>query len=245
MGTEVRVVGGSHYRIDPDTGEPETVETGDVFEATDEELEAFGDKFEPVNGEDEWSPTRGGGPEPEGPVPGTYRLVRGGQHRLGRDDEGIEIVLDEGDETHLSASEVEAFGDKFDLVEPDPEYADVDEDESEDTSQTVTVEDAAEASDETEAESEDVDEQDEGEDAEAEDEGPPPIPPGAVLDAMDYRGEGSVQQLAIAHGIDDSQQAKEDLVEYLLDRRGAEGVPTISADEVEWYEAEDEASEGE
>lgn len=49
MGQEYRLAGGTHRRS-PDDGPTEIFRTGDVFEPTDAELEAIGDKLEPVAG---------------------------------------------------------------------------------------------------------------------------------------------------------------------------------------------------
>lgn len=218
MGTEVRVVGGRHRRVDPETGEPEVFENGEVFEATEDELDAFGDKFEPVDGDgDGWTPDRGG-PEPEGPIPGTYVLARGGQHRYGRDAEGREVILHEGDEVELSEDEVEAIGDKFDLVEPDPEWAEAHGYDDEDDADEEEAE--AEAEDVDEDESDESEAEGEADEAEPEAEELPPIPDD--LDALDYRGEGSLQELAMAYGIDDVQVARTDLEDFLEEQREAE-----------------------
>ena len=49
MGQEYRLLGGTHRRS-PEDGPQEVFETGDVFEPTEAELEAIGDKLEPVAG---------------------------------------------------------------------------------------------------------------------------------------------------------------------------------------------------
>jgi hypothetical protein len=132
MGTTVRVIGGSHRRADGTV-----FERGDVFEATADELDAFGDKFQPVEeGESgDYTATSPGAEDFEAEA-GYYRLVAGGTHRT-QTEAGEQVVIEEGDIVYLTEREVDAFGDKFECVEEDvdgaadPEEADADEDDTE------------------------------------------------------------------------------------------------------------------
>lgn len=116
MGQKVKLTSGTHRRTGED-GTPVVFEAGDVFEATDAELDAFGDKLEPVEkGDDGWTVTRSE-PGVDEPEDGTYRLLRG-THRT-TDDDGNPVTVEEGETVFLTEQEAAAFGDKFEKVDSD------------------------------------------------------------------------------------------------------------------------------
>lgn len=210
MGDTYRVTSGRHRRTDDD-GNPEVFEAGDVFEPTDRELEAFGDKFEPVasNG-DEWVPVRGGTAAERGIEDGgEFRLVHGTHRRT--DDDGTAVVLEEGDVVELSADEIRAFGDKFEPVETGGEAEEAEEadesevDDTEESEETVAEAEPAEGDDdvstETDDESADADESDAGL--------PDPLPDG-------YR---ELQSLAGEFDDIDGNQSKAELADALRQKR--------------------------
>jgi len=217
MGEKVKLTRGTHRRTGDD-GTPTVFEAGDVFEATDLELESFGDKLEPVEQDgDEWVPTRST-PGVDEPEAGEYRLLRG-NHRT-TDEDGNAVVVEEGETTHLTEQEAEAFGDRFEKVAAD-DAGDDDRDDAEeddaldgddvdgatdDVEEAVDeTEDAEDAADET-AEGESSDDKTEGETGET-----------GIPDELpdDYR---ELQTLAKEHGVK-GDQSKADIVAALEDKR--------------------------
>lgn len=221
MGEKVKLTRGTHRRTGDD-GTPVVFEAGDVFEATEQEVEAFGDKLEPVEKDgDEWVPTRST-PGVDEPEAGEYRLLRG-NHRT-TDDDGNAVIVEEGETTHLTEQEAEAFGDRFEKVaaddagDDDREDLDAEEDDAAlegDDVDGATDDDVEEAVDETEdgedavdgtGGGESSDDETEGEDAET-----------GIPDELpdDYR---ELQSLATDHGIK-GDQSKADLVAALEEKR--------------------------
>ncbi|MDY6780464.1 MAG: hypothetical protein SV760_07965 [Halobacteria archaeon] len=142
--TTVRLKSGRHRRPGDGEGTGEVFEEGDVFEATEREMEAFGDRFEEVEQtNDGWEPTRSE-PGVEEPEDGMYRLLAG-EHRT-TDDDGNAVIIEEGDEVYLTEQEAEAFGDKFEKVESDDgeedEAGDENAEEAGETEATLATPDA-------------------------------------------------------------------------------------------------------
>ncbi|MDY6778993.1 MAG: hypothetical protein SV760_00270 [Halobacteria archaeon] len=225
--TKVQLQSGRHRRPDGDGG-TEVFEAGDVFEATEDELDAFGDRLEEVEQtENGWEPTRSE-PGVEEAEAGTYRLVFG-THRT-TDDDGNEVVLEEGDETYLTEDEVEAFGDKFERVETDDDASSDDSGTDDETSTETASDDETGESPDTAAteggETESSTSEPEGEDVET---GPrlevpdadvelPEGFPDDVPDAESWDWD-ALQEVSKANGVDASQ-AKTDQV---ADLRSLEG----------------------
>lgn len=218
MGEKVKLTRGTHRRTGDD-GTPVVFEAGDVFEATETEVEAFGDKLEPVEKDgDEWVPTRST-PGVDEPEAGEYRLLRG-NHRT-TDEDGNSVIVEEGETTHLTEQEAEAFGDRFEKVaaddagDDDREDLDAEEDDAALEGDGATDDDVEEAVDETEDAEDAVDETGGGESSDDETEGedaetgiPDELPD-------DYR---ELQSLATDHGIK-GDQSKADLVAALEEKR--------------------------
>jgi len=226
MGETVELTSGTHRRTDDD-GTPIVFKAGDVFEATEQELDAFGDKLEPVEKDDgEWVATRStaGVEEPED---GTYRLLDG-THRT-TDDDGNSIVLEPGDEVFLTAGEAEAFGDKFEKVEADDSA-----DEFEDSTETdadgdvesggdeMASDETATETSESEPDAEDSAEGGETEAALATPDADVKLPaefPESVPDADEWGWE-ALREVSKANGVDASQ-AKPDQVDDLRSIAGS------------------------
>lgn len=200
--TNVRLTSGMHRRPDGTI-----FEGGDVFEATEQELESFGDKLEPVEKEqDEWTPIRGstGIEEPEA---GEYRLIAG-EHRT-VDDDGNDVLLQEGDTTYLSETEAEAFADKF---EPLGDNGDEDEEAGED-------EEPGEDQDEESEPEAEGDSAEDGEEAAADE--LPEIPSQETLESDEW-AYPKIKSLAHKHGIDDPNVSQAALIDFLVEQRGEE-----------------------
>jgi len=214
MGETVKLTSGRHRRTGDD-GTPVVFEAGDVFEATDAELEAFGDKLEPVEKDgDEWVATRST-PGVDNPEAGEYRLLRG-NHRT-TDDDGNSVIVEEGETTHLTEQEARAFGDRFDKVEADvdDDRADAGDDAEAEPDPEADDADVEDAVDETEGETE-TDADAEADDAV--DEAPalatpdgvdvPDEFPDAVPDADEW-GWDALREVSKANDVDASQSKPE------------------------------------
>jgi uncharacterized cupin superfamily protein len=206
MGEKVKLTSGTHRRTGDD-GTPVVFEAGDVFEATDQELDAFGDKLDPVEQEgDEWVPIRSE-PGVEEPEDGEYRLLHG-THRV-TDEDGTARIVEEGDVVELTAQEAGAFADKFEKVEPDADQEDeADADVGDDSDSADETEADADIQDDAGDDQEDVDEDEEAEE-ETGDAGIPEELPD------DYR---ELQTLAKEHGVK-ADQSKADIVSELEAKR--------------------------
>lgn len=228
MGELVRVVGGRHRRPPDDDGQAQIYETGDVFEATETELEAFGDKFERVEEADDGSyeSVESSAPPEEA---GEYRLVRG-RHRKVVD--GEPVVYEAGDVVALNEAEVEAFGDKFEHIEDDADEDDGDESDAADEegdadeSGDGDLNDQADVDESAEREAEDSEDESEGDEEEAEESAGGEI---SVPEDFEYElpedfpnsfpdAYPALQRLATANGIE-GQQSKADLLDALEARR--------------------------
>lgn len=211
MGQKVKLASGTHRRTGDD-GTPVVFEAGDVFEATDAELDAFGDKLEPVEKDgDEWTVTRSeaGVDEPED---GTYRLLRG-THRT-TDDDGNPVTVEEGETVFLTEQEAGAFGDKFEKVDDSTDETDASGDvTASDETATETTDADADGADSADG-SDDVDETSES-DAESDAALATPdgvdVPdefPESVPDADEW-GWDALREVSKANDVDASQSKPE------------------------------------
>jgi hypothetical protein len=217
MSELVRVRRGRHRRASG-----EVFEEGEVFEATETELDAFGDRFERVEKTDdgveavEQRTTATDGPAEAG----EYRLVRGGTHHAGG------RVVREGETVHLSEAEVEAFGDKFERV-------DNADDEADGKSETGTESSESDENTETDVQSGSGSEATEGSDGDEDDDvasesdtddadsGETEVETNAGEISADLPDDyRELQALAKDVGID-ARQSKAELKEQLRDRREA------------------------
>jgi uncharacterized cupin superfamily protein len=212
MGEKVKLTSGTHRRTSDD-GTPVVFEADDAFEATDQELEAFGDKLEPVEQDgDEWVPIRSE-PGVEEPEDGEYRLLHG-THRI-TDEGGTARIVEEGDVVELTAQEAGAFADKFEKVEPDADQNDEANSDAGDDTESAAETEGADVQDDADV---DVDEEDDSEDVDDEPEeetGDAEIPE-ELPD--DYR---ELQSLAKEHGVK-ADQSKADIVSELEAKRDGE-----------------------
>ena len=227
MGELVRVVGGTHRGADG-----EVYEDGDVFEASESELEAFGDKLERVE-EDSTGGYSAVEASDQPDEAGEHRLVSGTHRKV---VDGVERVFEEGDVVELTDDEVEAFGDKFERVDTgDSDGAENGADSGESSSSDSATESSEKPDAETSADAsgEGVDENSEA-DAETE---TPNIVDGIVLldDADEYDfPEGFPDEIPDADAWDwdalrevskandvDASQSKPDQVDDLRSKRAS------------------------
>jgi len=217
MSKLVRVRRGRHRRASG-----EVFEEGEVFKATETELDAFGDRFEPVEETDagveavDQRTTAADGPAEAG----EYRLVRGGTHHAG------DHVVQEGETVHLSEADVKAFGDKFERVD-DADGADDADDEADGKSETGTESSESDVQSGSGSEATEGSDGDEDDDVASEndtddaDSGETEVETDAGEISADLPDDyRELQTLAKDVGID-ARQSKAELKEQLRDRREA------------------------
>lgn len=205
---------------------PVVFDEGDVFVPTEAELDAFGDKLDPVDAD---TPTSVGSAsaEPTGPSPtGRYELLHG-KHRT-TDDDGTPVVYTEGDVVELTDAAYAGFDDKFrplDVDDQDSTESDDAEGEGSESDPDGEPEEAAETTDD------DVEEAVEEADAETdvvESDGALAVPDDYTYDLPeDFPDElpddfQALRALAPANGVD-GNQSKADLIDDLETVRDQNG----------------------